>query len=388
MIEAARRRLLPVDDGVGSAAVAVLLVVLVVASAGSDVPGSDRAFDLGAVALLGLAAGFALLARPAPATGAVATLAITMAWYQLGYTSSLVNVPYLVAFYLLGTSGDRRRQLVVGALAVGATAVSILGADDGSTASAASAIGWTLTALLLGELTHNRRALLDALEVRAAVAESERDLEAHRRVALARLEIARDLHDVLAHTVSVMTVQAGVGHDALRRGTGEAEAAFVTIKAAGREATAEVQALVAVLRDGAGPPGTTPAPRLDRVAGLASATRALGIDVDARVDVPDGRVPDLVQVTAYRIVQESLTNVVRHAHARRADVAVRAEGDDIVVEVGDDGRGSPTDVEPGFGLRGMRERVESLGGTVVAGPGPGGGWRVHARIPRDRGRVG
>jgi len=379
---AALRRRLPVGDRVAIGAITVLLVVLLLGSTGSGSESGDRAFDFGAVWLLALGTGFAVMARRAPATGALGTLAVTVAWYSIGYSTSFVNLPHLVAFYLLGVSGDRRKQLLVGGLAVAVTGVATLAAGEPSS-SVAGAVGWTIVPILFGELAFNRRALLDELADRAARAEAERDREAERRVARARLEIARDLHDVLAHTVSVMTLHAGVGRDALPRDPEAAAVALDTIRQAGRRAMDEVRALVAVLRSDADAPDTAPAPGLDRIGELVDAARATGLEVDCDV-AGDGDVPEVVQLTAYRIVQESLTNVVRHARAGRVAVHVRTRGDGLVVEVRDDGVGGGRPGE-GFGLQGMRERVGSLGGTLRAGPAEDGGWQVVAHLPLRRG---
>lgn len=344
-----------------------------------------RGFDVGAVLLLAVGAALAVAARWAPAWCALGLLALTVAWYQIGYTSGLINVPYLVGFYFLGATGDRRRQLLAGGITLSALLVGMLAAGDESLSSVAAAVGWTMAALLFGEVTHSRRALLAEYEARAVRAEAERDAEAERRVAQARLEIARDLHDVLAHTVSVMTVQAGVGQDALARGSDGAAAALGTIRAAGREAMSEIQALVAVLRDGTAPSTTAPAPRLDRLGDLVAVTETAGVKVDLAVDVPPATVSDVAQLTAYRVVQESLTNVARHANARSATVRVHVDGPVLRVEVADDGGESTAPADSaGFGLQGMRERVESLGGHFHAGLDPRGGWRVTATIPRER----
>ncbi len=348
-----------------------------------------RGFDAVAALLLAPAVALAVAARWAPARSALGLLALTVTWYQLGYTSGVINVPYLVGFYLLGATGDRRRQLLAGGVAMAAMLVSMLGAGDESVSSVAAAVGWTVSAMLFGEVTHNRRALLAEYEARALRAEAERDAEADRRVAETRLAIARDLHDVLAHTVSVMTIQAGVGQDALARGSDGAAAALGTIRRAGREAMEEIQALVAVLRDGADPTSTAPAPRLDRLSDLVAVAEAAGVKVDLSADVAPGAASDVAELTAYRVVQESLTNVVRHSRASTASVRLSIVGPNLRVEVADDGREPLTAAADigGFGLRGMRERVESLGGHVEAGPDPEGGWRVAATIPRERRRT-
>jgi signal transduction histidine kinase len=374
-----------VGDRVALTLVLAMLVVQALRNNEGASGVDPRGFDVGAVLLLAVAAALAVAACRAPARCALGLLGLTVAWYLIGYTSGLINVPYLVGFYFLGATGDRRRQLFVGGIALSAMLVGMLAAGDESVSSVAAAVGWTMAALLFGEVTHNRRALLAEYEARAVRAEAERDAEAERRVAQARLEFARDLHDVLAHTVSVMTVQAGVGQDALARGSDGAAAALGAIRAAGREAMDEIQVLVAVLRNGMAPSTTAPAPRLDRLDDLVVVTEAAGVKVDLAVDVPPATVSDVVELTAYRVVQESLTNVVRHANARCATVRVHVDGPALRVEVADDGDPftAPAD-SVGFGLKGMRERVESLGGHFHAGPDPAGGWRVTATIPRER----
>jgi signal transduction histidine kinase len=376
---------MPVGDRVALTFVLAVLVVQAVRNNEGASGVEPRGFDVGAVLLLAVGTALAVAARRAPARCALGLLGLTVAWYLIGYTSGLINVPYLVGFYFLGATGDRRRQLLVGGIALSAMLVSMLAAGDESVSSVAAAVGWTMAALLFGEVTHNRRALLAEYEARAVRAEVERDAEAERRVAQARLQIARDLHDVLAHTVSVMTVQAGVGQEALARGSDGAAAALGTIRAAGREAMDEIQALVAVLRNGTAPSTTAPAPRLDRLGDLVAVTETAGVKVDLAVDVPPATVSDVAELTAYRVVQESLTNVVRHANARSATVRVHVDGPVLRVEVADDGGASsaPADAA-GFGLQGMRERVEALGGQFHAGPDPADGWRVTATIPRER----
>lgn len=370
-----------VDQVAFGAAVVVLGVVSVATGDDAD---TGRALDFGAIWMLALATGVVVLARRIPATAALATFGITVLWFQLGYASAIVTVPYLVAFYLLGQHGDRLKELLVGGVAVAGSVLAILGEGDQSARDAAAAVGWTLAALLLGELSNHRRMLLAEHEERArrAVADAERD--AARRVAQDQLEIARDLHDVLAHTVAVMIVQAAAGREALDRGDhAHAGTALDTIRRAGREATGEVQALVAVLRAGTAPPATAPVPDLGRIADLAEVARSAGVDVE--VDVDAGDVPEVAALTAYRVVQEALTNIARHSGARRADVTVRRQGSHLVVTVADDGSAAAP-APAGHGLRGMRERVEALGGTLRAGPAPDRGWRVEAWLPQDGGR--
>jgi len=375
-------RSLPLAD---RAVFVVVGVLVIIASFASRVEGSTagRGLDMLAVALLAAGLGFAALAMRAAATGALGALAVVMVWYGLGYHSGLINLPFLIAFYLLGATGDRVRQVAVGGLAVALSLIGMLVAGNESASSAAAAIGWILAAILFGQVTHDRRALIADLRRRAARAEADRDREAERRVAESRLAIARDVHDILAHTVSLMTVQAGVAQDALAHGRDGVDNALRTIRSAGRDALGEIRALVSMLRGGSTAPDNAPAPGLDRLEDLAFATSAAGVPVDVVVEPPVGEVSGLVELTAYRVVQEGLTNVVRHARARRATVTIRRCDHDLLVSVRDDGTGTPGAAGGGFGLRGMRERVQSMGGSFTAGRTREGGWLVEARIPVD-----
>lgn len=362
-----------------AAAAVTLLMALLALSDGAAPTSSDAGHSLGAVSLLALAAGAAAATWRAPAAGAVATLALTMAWYQVGYSGSLINVPYLVAFYLLGTSGDRLRQGLVGGAAVALAGAATL-ATSSPAIEAVTAVGWTVAALVIGELHHSRAVLRAELESRAVRAEQEMEREAGRQVAEARLQIARDLHDVLSHTVSAMTVQAAAGRDALGRDPAQVELALHRIHETGRQAMSEVQALVTVLRDPSQRPPLTPAPAVGDLDGLLDTARAAGLSVISRTRLDDARLTDVDRLTAYRIVQESLTNVVRHASANQVTVTVLVAGDSLDVIVEDDGTAS-SGAPAGFGIRGMRERVHALGGDITAGPTVGGGWRVRARLP-------
>ena len=359
-----------------------LLTLQVVVARSNTGENLDEAVDGVAVALFGLASIGALAAMRFPATGALATLAGTLAWYQIGYSSSLVNIPHLLAFFFLGLSGDRRRQLPVGLTAVALTLASmlVLGSETASTIIAA--LGWTIAAVLLGEAVFSRRALLSEYAARAVRAESEREAEAQRRVAQARLEIARDLHDVLAHTVSFMTLQANVGADALERGTGGAQPALMAIRKAGSDAVREVESLITMLR-GADNTPIAPVPGIARITDLLDTPRAAGIDVTANVNAAADQISDLTQLTAYRIVQESVSNAIRHSTAGHLRIDLRDEGSHLVVEIRNDGADAGAAARPsGLGIIGMRERAESIGGRFEAGPQPHGNWVVNARLPR------
>jgi signal transduction histidine kinase len=252
----------------------------------------------------------------------------------------------------------------------------------------ASTVLWAV-ALLLGDMSRSRR-------LRLRQAESQREQEAQRRVALERLRIARELHDVLAHTITAITVQARVAEETIDRRPATARAALAAIRSASRDAMTELRATIGVVRQrrdgetgaGAVPP---PAPGLDRLHELTRTATGGGLRVDVAVDGTARPLPAAVDLTAYRIVQESLANVVRHAGAATATVSVRYEPAGVRIEVTDDGCGasaSPRNAEAGrdgeasrYGLLGMRERADALGGRFHAGPRAGGGFEVSAWLP-------
>jgi signal transduction histidine kinase len=218
---------------------------------------------------------------------------------------------------------------------------------------------------------------------RAERAEQTREEEARRRVDAERLRIARELHDVVAHSMSMINVQAGAAAHVLEDQPEQAAEALQAIKVASREGLRELRAILNVLRQVDESEATAPAPGLDNVSSLVTAADQSGLRATASVVGPPRPVPPTVELAAYRIVQESLTNVLRHARARRATVELQYLPDAMIVRVDDDGRAPGDDFTQGTGggITGMRERAEALGGTVRAGPKPEGGWRVEARFP-------
>jgi signal transduction histidine kinase len=369
-----------------------LLVLPIFALSNEPTGRPTRHVDGLAVVLLVATTALLLLRRRFPGTITLAVTGLGSLWYIHGYTNGVINAVMLVAFYNLGTTGDRKRQIGVGVVALAIPWLNIALFTDIPLTDGIDAVGYPLAAILFGEIVRSRRLLLAEYAEKAATAEARAATEAERRVAEERLRIARDVHDVLAHAVAVMTVQAGVGADALDRDPDAVGAALATIRTAGKDAMAELRATVAVLR-GSERVGTAPIPQLDRLPELVDGARAQGLDVDLVAEMGPTAQPGvegLVQLTAYRVVQESLTNVIRHAQASQATVRLERHRAELVVAVTDDGRcprrpGWPVPVPvaaDGFGLRGMRERVESLGGALRFGPKPGGGgWEVVATLP-------
>lgn len=301
------------------------------------------------------------------------------------YVVAVAPVGVLIALYSVAAWGTvRATHQAVGAVAAVLAATAVMRPVDLSLQGIAVngvllAVGW-----VLGTGVRERKALHDA---QVAAARRELDLErerADRAAVEERLRISRELHDVLGHAMSVMVVQAGVAQHLLATRPDEATAALARITDTGRGSLDELRRLLSVIRD-----GDQSAQSSHSLVGL-SALPALAADVTAaglpvRLSCEVGRdIPTGVQLAAYRIAQEALTNTLRHAGPATATVTVRRLGNDLQIEVADDGRGAVQPPgEPGRGLAGMRERVAVYGGTLTTGRGTDGGYRVDARIPLE-----
>ena len=243
--------------------------------------------------------------------------------------------------------------------------------------------GPSLIAWALGDSMRTRRAYYAALEDRAARLERERDAQAQIAAAAERARIARELHDVIAHNVSVMVVQADGASYALDRSPERARQALAAISSTGRQALDEMRHMLGVLRSADERSGVAPIPGVGQLDELLDQTRASGLAVSFTVEGVPSPLPSGVALAAYRTVQESLTNVRKHGGpAARAQVLLRYCEDALVLTITDDGRGAAAVSDgAGHGLIGMRERVAVYGGALEAGPRPGGGYQVMARLP-------
>jgi signal transduction histidine kinase len=221
----------------------------------------------------------------------------------------------------------------------------------------------------------------DVARERAARLERERDEEARAAVAEERARIARELHDVVGHSVSVMTVQASGVRRLLREDQEREREALLIVERTGREALAEMRRMVGVLRRPEEAPALAPQPSLEHLERLVEQARESGLPVELRVQGKAVELPAGVDLTAYRLVQEGLTNALKHAHATRAEVLVSYGDGEIELVVSDDGHGVGNGDGGGHGLVGMRERVSVYGGELDAGPQPGGGYRLRAKLP-------
>ena len=249
--------------------------------------------------------------------------------------------------------------------------------------------GPVLIAWVVGDSMRYRRGYYAALEDRAARLERERDAQAQIAAAAERARIARELHDVVAHNVSVMVVQADGASYALDSDPEKARQALAAIAGTGRQALAEMRRLLGVLRSDDGETGLAPQPGIGQLAELLQQTRAAGLAVAFTVEGVPGPLPGGVALAAYRIVQESLTNTRKHGGpSASARVTLRYCEDVLVLSIADDGRGAAAAADgAGHGMTGMRERVALYGGTLRAGPRPGGGYQVTARLPMTPGRT-
>jgi len=336
-----------------------------------------------------------------PAPVFVTTALANLAYYTVGFSDGPGWIGLFVALYTLTAYGDGRRSLTLAGLGItGLAAGWFVAAAD---IEPRAAIGWvffriaaSIMAAALGESIRSRRVIAaEALE-RAQQAERTREEEARSRVDAERLRIAREVHDTVAHAIAIVNVQAGVTAYLLDKRPERAREALVTIEQTSAQALHEMRAVLGVLRDSEN--GRVPYPGLGQVNELTAMAREAGLDVKLDVATPTAPLPSAVDHTVYRILQESITNVIRHVGPTRVTVALDCGTDLVEVWVtdegirdasGDDAWGprpaagtvNGSSAEPGRGIVGMRERCALLGGELTAGPRPCGGFEVKARLP-------
>jgi signal transduction histidine kinase len=284
-----------------------------------------------------------------------------------------------VQLYTVARLGDRQRSIVVGALTALVAVVAIV-LIDGSVELTGIVLRVLLliVSLVLGDTIRSRRALRDAARERALRETRQREEESQRRLTDERVRIARELHDTLAHSLVAINVRAGVAADL--GDSQDPEAALRDIKQVSATALRDLRATLGLLREEDDAAPTAPAVDLDQLPGLIENARASGVHADAELAIDGAAVPPAIARAAYRIVQEALTNVLRHADASRALVRVAASAGTLTIDVTDDGQAQPG-ISPGHGLRGMAERAAAVGGSIDVGPRDEGGWRVHAELP-------
>jgi signal transduction histidine kinase len=320
--------------------------------------------------------------RQAPVAVLLATLPGLLAVGAVVGSGDGPTVVVMLPLYTVAVCGDRRRSLIVAAISAvffGAVIWVLAGGEE--VPQKALRLLLILSSLGVGEIVRTRLQLRDAELARRAQLDREREQEGQRRMAAERVRIARELHDSLGHALVAINVRAGVTRHI--GDPGSAASALADIQNVSAEALGDLRSTIDLLRDSGDAAPTRPGDGLDGVPELIENLRAGGIEAEARVDLGLAEIPRPLGQAAYRIVQESFTNILRHAEAARATLDVRVVSRRLEIEVRDDGRGTADEV-PGHGLRGMAERAEALGGHVEAGPSDQG-WRVMADLPLDHG---
>ncbi|MFD5573187.1 sensor histidine kinase [Streptomyces cadmiisoli] len=391
-LERARRRLTAHPMALDAALAAGVLICMVAGSfvdphRDKDISWALRTPDTFSLVLIVLGAAALVFRRRAPMRVLALTGGLSVVECVTGDPRAPVAMAAVVALYTVAATTDRPTTWRVGLLTMTVlTGTAMLAGPLPWYAQENLAIfAWTGMAAAGGDAVRSRRAFVQAIRERAEKAERTREEEARRRVAEERLRIARDLHDVVAHHIALVNVQAGVASHVMDRRPDQAKEALAHVREASRSALNELRATVGLLRQSDDPEAPTePAPGLDRLDDLVGTFRSAGLHVElARAD-HGTTVPAAVDLAAYRVIQEALTNVQKHAGERaRAEVSVVRVGPSIEITVLDDGSGEEDapGAGGGHGLLGMRERVSALRGTLTTGPRFGGGFRVHAILP-------
>jgi signal transduction histidine kinase len=325
-----------------------------------------------------------LLRRDHPYLALAGTLVLATLAFGLSSPAPPVMLPIAIALYTVGARGYRSGSLIASAAAIVCILVIrlIFSESPALAEDLVRDVAWIVGSTALGYAVASRRAYVDEFKQRALHAERTREEEAQRRVNEERLRIARDVHDGVAHALASISLQASAAGAVLNSDPEGAREALRLIRGASVSALAELRATLGVLRQPASA-RVTPAPSLDQLAELADVLRAGGIEVSVSQQGGGRTVPAEVGNVAYRILQEALTNVLRHSGARHADVKLRYAQTSLTVSVADDGNGQTQDDGrgAGYGITGMRERAEAVGGSLEAGPRSGGGFVVRADLP-------
>ncbi|WP_166355465.1 sensor histidine kinase [Phytoactinopolyspora limicola] len=380
-----------VQDGLLAAFIAVMQIQGTHRAAHDSEVAARALSDFGHLgSVLLVVSGLSLVARrrwPVPVF--VFTALVSLLYYTLDFPDGPGWLALFVALYSVTAYGDGRRSVRIVAIGITVLAVGwLLAAVD---IEPAAAMGWvvfrigaSVMAAALGESVRSRRVIAVEAEQRAELAERTRDEEARRRVDAERLRIAREVHDTVAHSIAIINVQAGVTAHVLDKRPERAREALETIEQTSAQALDEMRVVLGVLRTR--DHGRVPSPGLGQIDDLITVAREAGLDVKAETSALPAELPTAVDRAGYRILQESVTNVIRHAGPTRVTITITCADGMLTIRVVDDGRSPDAgpavgDTEPGKGIVGMRERCELLGGGFTAGPLPEGGFEVEARLP-------
>ncbi|MFD4606396.1 sensor histidine kinase [Streptomyces sp. NPDC058464] len=328
-----------------------------------------------------------LRARTYPRTAAVVATVCMVITVGLGYLlTPLLLAPLMIALYRLAAGTDPRTTRVYGAATMAvvvATALFDQPTTDMLLLRTVGPVLWLMLPLVGGSRDRLRRDYLDSVQARAAYAERTREEEARLRVAEERMRIARELHDVVAHHLAVANAQAGTARHLVPTRPDQALTLLDGLTATTSSALIELRATVGVLRQSGDPDAESlePAPGLDRLPELVSTCAGAGLDVTLSTEGEPRPLSPGVDLTAYRIIQEALTNVTKHGAGQGADVRLTYAGTRLLISVTNDGTAATVPADGGYGLMGMRERAHSVGGDLRAGPRPGGGFEVATALP-------
>jgi signal transduction histidine kinase len=373
-------RLPPLLEGALAVGVAALLVVGTYFASLHD-PAPHRPFDVWAAGLLVVAGVALVFRRRYPVAVLLTVFGATLAYFALGYTDGPIWIALVVAYLAAIMAGHRLLTAIVAVIGYALFPWFDYLLRDGAAPSFSGLAGlaaWLLLLFGAGEWIRLRRE-------RAAEAVRIREGEAMRRASEERLRIAQELHDALGHHLSLINVQAGVALHVNEQLPDEVREALSAIKQASKEGLTELRSVLDILRQDGERAPRSPMSTLDRVQELIGQARAAGLNVDLTTEGAARALPFGVDVAAFRILQEALTNVARHAGRASATVRIEYGDRELVVQVDDDGRGivSANGDGGGKGIVGMRERASALGGRLEAGPRPEGGYRVRARLPLE-----
>jgi signal transduction histidine kinase len=374
----------------------VLILVIGVVDIGTHAhtrafPGSPWphvGFLVPAVALLGVRRRAPILAPMAALV--VATLWGAILWAPTEQGSFEAFLVFVAAAYCIA-SANRGRRLLIGSGLIAAYFLicEALSSTRGTAGDFVPVLAWMSMAWAVGLVLNRRKDEAHAARQHAATVVAEQERRTAEAIAHERSRIARELHDVVAHSLSVVVVQAAAERRALRSGTADAESTdsvLASVERTGREALVELRRLLGLLRATEEPPSLAPQPSLSELDTLLQPVRDAGLTVHVERDEQIPQLPAGVDLSAYRIVQEALTNVLKHAQASEVTVGVHFRRGQLTVEVTDNGHGAPhrqVGVQGGHGLVGMRERVAVYDGSLSAGPAPDAGWSVRAQLSVD-----
>ncbi|QES08747.1 sensor histidine kinase [Streptomyces venezuelae] len=343
-------------------------------------------------ALILVGCGALCFRRRQPVTVAVVTLLACVVYYPLSAQDGPLMIAFALALYTTAAEGRFAAALALAAVTLLAVGIGEIRQQPGhrqiDDTSLVMLAGWLISLVAVGRAQRTRMAYLHEVEQRALAAEREQEARARQSATEERLRIAREVHDVLGHSISLINVQSGAALHRLGKGPAPeaglatATEALEAVKATSKDALRELRATLGVLRGADEPTPTAPSSSgLALLADLAARARSTGLDVRTEVTGRPVPLPPPVDLAAYRIVQESLTNVTRHAGASTVRVGLDWGADALRLRIADDGAGAPEGRPLGSGIRGMAERARAFGGELTARNGDGGGFLVDARLP-------